>query len=79
MGARVIGVIKGSAAEAAHLRIGDVILQIDGNAVEDDCHLIYLISFLKVGRPTPLLVFRDGKTLTISATLGVRDESAASE
>ncbi len=79
MGARVIGVIKGSAAEAAHLQIGNVILQIDGAPVENDRHLINLISVLTVGRRTPLLVFRDGRTQTIWAAVGARDESAASE
>ena len=36
MGTRVLSVIKGTPAEAAGLQAGDVILQIDGERVEDD-------------------------------------------
>ena len=70
MGTRVLGVTQGSPAEAARLQAGDVILQIDGVRVEDDAHLINLVSLIEVGKTVPLVIFRDGKTLTVSVERG---------
>jgi S1-C subfamily serine protease len=72
MGTRVQSVIKGTPAESAGLQAGDVILQIDGVRVEDDAHLINLVSLIEVGKHVPLVIFRDGKTQTISVDLGDR-------
>ena len=72
LGTRVLSVIKGTPAEAAGLQAGDVILQINGERVEDDAHLINLVSLIEVGKRVPLLIFRDGKTQTISVDLGDR-------
>jgi serine protease Do len=72
MGARVLSITKGSPAEAARLQAGDVILQINGVRVEDDGHLINLVSVIEVGKKAPLLIFRDGKTMTISVEVGDR-------
>ena len=72
MGTRVLSVTKGSPAEAAGLQAGDVILQIDGVRVEDDAHLINLVSLIEVGKRVPLVIFRDGKTLTLSVDVGDR-------
>jgi serine protease Do len=73
MGARVTAVTKGSPAEVARLQVGDVILQFDGTRVEDDAHLINLVSLIDVGKKLPLVVFRDGKTFTV--TVEVADRS----
>ena len=72
MGTRVLGITKGSPAEAAKLQVGDVILQIDGVRVEDDGHLVNLVSLIPVGKQVPLLIFRDGKTLNLTAAVGDR-------
>jgi serine protease Do len=72
MGARVIAVTKASPAEAARLQIGDVILQIDGTRVEDDAHLINLVSLIEVGKKVALVIFRDGKTLNVTVEVGDR-------
>jgi serine protease Do len=73
MGARIIAISKGSPAEAAHLQVGDVILEVDGTRIEDDGHLVNLVSLMEIGKRIPVLVFRDGKSLTI--TLEVADRS----
>jgi serine protease Do len=73
MGARVTALTPGSPAEAARLQPGDVILEIDGSKVEDDLHLINLVGLLAVGKTVPLVIFRDGKT--ISTTVQVSDRS----
>ncbi len=72
MGTRVLSVTHGSPAEAAHLLPGNVILRINGVRVEDDAHLINLVSLIEVGKRVPLLIFRDGKTLTLSVEVGDR-------
>jgi serine protease Do len=73
MGARIDSVMKDSPAEAAHLQAGDVILEVNGTRVEDDLHLINLVSVIEVGKTVPCLIFRDGKTFTVS--VGVADRS----
>jgi serine protease Do len=73
MGARVTALTPGSPAEAARLQPGDVILEIDGTKVEDDLHLINLVGLLGVGKTVPLVIFRDGKT--ISTTVQLSDRS----
>jgi serine protease Do len=72
MGARVTAITKGSPAELARLRVGDVVLQLDGTRIEDDAHLINLISLIEVGKKLPLEVFRDGKTFTVSIEVADR-------
>ncbi|HBB74101.1 MAG TPA: hypothetical protein DC048_06575, partial [Planctomycetaceae bacterium] len=44
VGARVEGVTRGAPAERAGLRPDDVILEFDGRAVEDDDHLMSIVS-----------------------------------
>jgi serine protease Do len=57
----------------AKLRPGDVILQFNGIAVEDDAHLVNIVSLTEVGKTVPLLVFRDRKAFTV--TVEVADRS----
>ena len=47
------------------MQVGDVILEYDGVRVDNDSHLINLVSLTEVGREVPLLVLRDGKTLKL--------------
>ena len=51
-GARVTGVTRNSPADQARLAIGDVILEFDGTRVEDDMHLINLVSLTPVNKDT---------------------------
>jgi serine protease Do len=76
MGARVTAVTPGSPAETARLQPGDVVLEIDGTQVEDDAHLINLVSLITVGKTVPLRVFRDGKTLPVTVRVGDRSKFA---
>jgi len=74
MGARVTAVTPGSPAEAARLQTGDVVLEIDGTKVEDDLHLINIVSLLGVGKTVPLVIFRDGKTISTAVQLADRSK-----
>ena len=79
MGARVIGVTKGSPAEAASCKSATSSCSSTASRSRTTRHLINLVSLIEVGKRVPLVVFRDGKTLTIWAAVGVRDESAPSQ
>ncbi len=71
-GARVTGITPGSPAEKARLQPGDVILEFDGRRIEDDDHLINLVTLTAVDTPVTLLVIRDGQTLRITSRVGNR-------
>jgi serine protease Do len=71
-GARVSGITSGSPAEHAQLRVGDVILQFEGQRIEDDGHLINLVSNTPVEKMVSITVFRDGKSLPMRVKVGDR-------
>jgi len=72
VGARVIKVAEDSPAAAADLREGDVILQFNGAAVENDAHLVNLVNLTEVGKQVALTVYRNRRTLTLRAIVGDR-------
>lgn len=74
LGARVTGITKKSPAAAADLRFNDVILQFENVPIEDDDHLINLISFTEVGKDVSLIVFRDQKEVAIKAKLAASSD-----
>ncbi len=67
LGARVIKVSENSPAAAADLREGDVILQFNGIAVDNDTHLVNLVKLTEIGKQVTLLVLRDRRTFTVRA------------
>jgi serine protease Do len=75
-GARVTRVTPGSPAEAAHLQTGDVILKYNGVLVENDTHLINMVTVSEVGKEIPVSVFRDQKLLTIPVRVGAAPPKA---
>ena len=64
LGARVVEIKPGSPAEAAHLMVGDVIVQFNGIKVEDDTHLVNIISLTEVNAEVPVMVYRNGSRCT---------------
>jgi serine protease Do len=72
MGARVTAITRGSPAEAARLQVGDVILSFNDAQIEDDAHLISLVSLIEVGKKVPLVFFRNGKTTSVTVEVGDR-------
>ncbi len=61
-----------SAAEKAGLKVGDVILEYNGQRIEGFQQLQRMVSETPVGRTVKLLVLRDGKTQSMTAVLGQR-------
>jgi serine protease Do len=64
-GAIVTQVTPGSPAAAAKLEAGDVILRVDGKAVNGSRELQGLVEKLHIGRKYPLIVLRHGKELHV--------------
>jgi serine protease Do len=69
-GARITRVTPGSPAEAARLQAGDVILKFNGVPVDNDTHLINMVTVSEVGKEAPLIIFRDQKLMTIAVKVG---------
>ena len=72
VGARISGITKGTPAETAHLQVGDVILEFNNVRIEDDAHLVNLVSLTEVGKSVSLVVFRDRKPIRLQVTVGDR-------
>lgn len=76
-GALVGDVERGSPAEKAGLRSGDVVVRVGDTPVERARDLSRTIARHSPGSKVDLTVHRDGKTLTIPITLGDLDEGPA--
>ena len=75
-GALVTDVPDGPAKDAG-MQSGDVILNFDGVDVTDTRELVRKVAETDVGKATPVVVLRDGKTETLTITLGRREEAEA--
>ena len=62
---------KSSAADAK-LQANDVILEFNGIPIENDSHLIFLVSSTEVGKEVPLVVYRSGQTMKLAVKVGDR-------
>jgi S1-C subfamily serine protease len=71
-GALVRELQSGSPAEQAGLRVGDLVVAIDGQAIEDFGQLGARIRAHKPGDKVTLKVVRNGNETTVTATLGER-------
>jgi serine protease DegQ len=76
-GAFVTDVSPGSAAEAAGLRIEDVIVAIDGRAVDGPDALRNLIGLNRPGASVGVEYIRDGRRATVTAALGSNADAVA--
>lgn len=74
-GVLVQGIVKGGAGEEAGLRVGDVILAVDGKNVDAANELQTIVGSHHPGDVVKLTLFRDGKNIEKDVTLKPRDES----
>lgn len=77
-GALIGSVLENEPAQKAGLKDGDVILAVDGENVEDSAALLRAIAGKTPGSNAVLKVWRDGKTMDVTVTLGERKASTAS-
>ena len=73
-GALVGTIEKGSPAEKAGIKTGDVIRKIDGVAMNDSTDVTSRIGNAAPGTKIAVEVWRDGKPVTVNATVGTFDE-----
>lgn len=71
-GGDVPAITKGSPAEKAGLKEGDIILEIGGMRVDSEYSLASLIQARRVGETVLLKILRDGKEMAVLATLEER-------
>lgn len=74
-GAIISQVVPGSAAAAAGLTVGDVIVAVDGTRIEGSGDLRNLIGMTQPGRSVTLSVLREGRSLSVRALIGKRRPS----
>ena len=68
----VQSVEAGGPAEKAGLMVGDVVVSVAGKDVTPDQTLSYIIANLAPGTRVPIVLLRNGKRMTITATVGRR-------
>ena len=75
-GAMVAGVNDAGPADKAKLRAGDIILKFNGRDVKDMPALPRIVAESDVGKQVPIVVWRDGKELVLTATLAEKPSDA---
>ena len=73
-GIRIVSVTAGGPAAQAGLQIGDIILNMDGKRITTLDEMNACLYAHAVGDTSALTVYRDGKQISISVTLGERTE-----
>ncbi|MCW2363425.1 MULTISPECIES: DegQ family serine endoprotease [Sphingobium] len=68
----VHGVEPGRAADKAGIKAGDVIVKVNNREVNPDETLSYIVANLPVGSSVPIELIRNGKRMTIRATIEER-------
>jgi len=74
IGARITHITSKSPAAAADLRVNDVILRFRDVIVEDDAHLVNLVSCVPIGSKVSVVIFRDREHLNIEIALADRSD-----
>jgi serine protease Do len=69
-GALVANVEEGGPAAAAKLRGGDIILKFNGQEVKEMRNLPRIVAETEIGREVPVVLWRDGHELTLTARVG---------
>ena len=74
MGALVTSVTPNSPADAARLQARDVIFEFNGKEVQDESHLINMVSMTEIGKTVPLVIYRDRAVMRLNIEVGDRSK-----
>jgi serine protease Do len=74
-GVLIADVFKDQPADKAGIKRGDVVLSINGKPVETSNDLKNTVANITPGTKTPVVVFRNGKELTLNVMLNERNEA----
>ncbi len=69
-GALITNILDDGPAASSEVQVGDAIIQVQGERVEDSRDLARKIAEIKPGTPTELTVMRDGREETVTVELG---------
>src|SRR3546814_1758130 len=69
-GAFVAGVVKGSPAEEAGFKTGDIILRFDGQEVPESRRLPRMVAETAVGKDAHVVIWRNGEKKELTVKLG---------
>jgi serine protease Do len=75
-GAMVAGTTDGGPAEKAQIHSGDIILKFDGQDVKEMHNLPRIVADSEVGKEVPVVLWRDGKEVTVQTVLAERPPDA---
>ena len=67
-GVEVVEIVAGSPAEAAGLRVGDVIFELDGDSIESATDLQRLMVAERIGAAAKVRLVRDGSVRELRVT-----------
>lgn len=79
IGAHITGVHPRSPASKAGLEINDVVVQFRSSPVEDERHLIHLVSLTPPRQSVPIVVIRAGEKVQLQVTLEERTKLSVNE
>ena len=71
-GARITSITPNSPAASAELRRDDVILEFRGVRIQDDNHLVNLVSLTEVDTEVSIVIFRERRRMTLQVKVGDR-------
>ena len=71
-GALVVAVTKSSPAAKGGLKTGDVIAKVGNDLIDNSNDVLNVCQMFKPNQIAPILVYREGKTLTLKITVGSR-------
>ncbi len=74
VGARVSGITPNSPASKADIQVVYFILKFNNLLIEDDNHLVNIVSLTPLGKEVPMILFRDGKTVQVAVRVGDRQQ-----
>jgi serine protease Do len=67
----------GQPAEKAGLKVGDVVLRVNGKPVNPDQSLSYLVANITPGSRVPIDIIRQGRPMTVATVIGTRPSEEA--
>ncbi len=74
-GALISSVMENEPAAKAGVQVGDVVLQVAGQDIRDANSLLRAVAAIRPGGKAELTVWRKGKAVTLTATLGQREQA----
>ena len=77
-GAMVAGVNDGGPPDKAKIHNGDIILKFNGQDVKEMRSLPRIVADSEVGKSVPVVLWRDGKEVTLQATLAEKPDDVKS-